>query len=81
MSAFARWYGEENLVIVSNFNFKTEKIKINLPDELATAMKLEKGKAYVGRDLLRSGAEIGFNESLHAEMELPAYSSFILKIK
>lgn len=81
ISAYARWINEENLVIVSNFNSKTEKVKLNLPDDLATAMKLEKGKAYVGRDLLRSGAEIGFNESLHAEMELPAYSSFILKIK
>jgi glycosidase len=81
VSTFARWYGEENLVIVSNFNSATEKIKIVLPDEVASAMKLEKGKAYVGRDLLRSGAEIGFNEALTADMELPAYSSFILKIK
>jgi hypothetical protein len=58
-----------------------ERVKIAIPDELASAMKLEKGKAYVGRDLLRSGAEIGFNESLFAEFELPAYNSFILKIK
>jgi hypothetical protein len=42
---------------------------------------MEKGKAYVGRDLLRSGAEIGFNESLTAEFELPPFSSYILKIK
>jgi glycosidase len=81
VSVFARWEGEENLVIISNFNSKLEKVKVSIPDELASAMKLEKGKAYVGRDLLRSGAEIGFNESLVAEFELPAYSSFILKIK
>jgi len=81
VSVFARWEGEENLVIISNFNSKLEKVKVSIPDELASAMKLEKGKAYVGRDLLRSGAEIGFNESLIAEFELPAYSSFILKIK
>jgi glycosidase len=81
VSVFARWEGEENLVIISNFNSKLEKVKVSIPDELASAMKLEKGKAYVGRDLLRSGAEIGFNESLVADFELPAYSSFILKIK
>ncbi len=81
VSAYARWIGEENLLIISNFNSKTEKIKIVIPESLAGSLKLEKGKAYVGRDLLRSGAEIGINESLTAEMELPAYSSFILKIK
>lgn len=81
VSAYARWIGEENLLIISNFNSKTEKIKIVIPETLASSLKLEKGKAYVGRDLLRSGAEIGINESLTAEMELPAYSSFILKIK
>jgi hypothetical protein len=81
VSVFARWEGEENLVVISNFNSKLEKVKVSIPDELASAMKLEKGKAYVGRDLLRSGAEIGFNESLIAEFEMPAYSSFILKVK
>ncbi len=81
VSAYARWIGEENLLIISNFNSKTEKIKIVIPELLAGSLKLEKGKAYVGRDLFRSGAEIGINESLTAEMELPAYSSFILKIK
>jgi glycosidase len=81
INAFARFFGDDNLLIVSNFNSKTEKIKLIVPDEVAISLKMEKGKAYVGRDLLRSGAEIGFNESLTAEMELPAYSSYILKIK
>ncbi len=79
--AYARWLGEQNLLIISNFNSKTEKIKIVIPETLAKSLHIEKGKSYVGRDLLRSGAEIGINESLTAEMELPAYSSFILKIK
>jgi glycosidase len=81
VSAYARFYGDENLVIVSNFNSKLEKIKLQVPDELASNLKMEKGKPYVGRDLLRSGAEIGFNESLTAEFELPPFSSYILKIK
>jgi glycosidase len=79
--AYARFFGDDNLIIVSNFNSKLEKIKIVVPDEIASNLKMEKGKAYVGRDLLRSGAEIGFNESLTAEFELPPFSSYILKIK
>lgn len=81
VNAFVRYEGEENLVIVSNFNSKSEKVKLELPSEIASNLKMEKGKAYVGRDLLRSGAEIGFNESLTAEFELPPFSSYILKIK
>jgi glycosidase len=81
INIFARFFGDDNLVIVSNFNSKTEKVKLIIPEEVAASLKMEKGKAYVGRDLLRSGAEIGFNESLTAEMELPAYSSYILKVK
>jgi glycosidase len=79
--AHARFFGDDNLIIVSNFNSKLEKIKIVVPDEIASNLKMEKGKANVGRDLLRSGAEIGFNESLIAEFELPPFSSYILKIK
>ncbi|MFM9840806.1 MAG: alpha-amylase family protein [Cyclobacteriaceae bacterium] len=79
--AYARFFGDDNLVIVSNFNAKPEKMKIVVPNEIASNLKMEKGKAYVGRDLLRSGAEIGFNESLTAEFELPPFSSYILKIK
>jgi glycosidase len=81
VSVYARWFNEESLIIISNFNATTEKVRIDVPQELADVLKLEKGKAYVGRDLLRSGAEIGFNESLQANLELPAYSSYILKIK
>jgi glycosidase len=81
VSAFARYYGDDNLIIVSNFNAKPEKIKIVVSDEIALNLKMEKSKAYVGRDLLRSGAEIGFNESLTAEFELPPFSSYVLKIK
>ncbi len=79
--AYSRFFGDDNLIIVSNFNSKLEKIKIVVPDEMASNLKMEKGKAYVGRDLLRSGAEIGFNESLTAEFELPPFSSYVLKIK
>jgi glycosidase len=79
--SFARYYDEERLIIVSNFNSKTETVKLEITKELANDMGLSEGTAYVGRDLLRSGAEIGINEKLTMLMEIPAYSSYILKIK
>jgi len=79
--AFARYHQEEKLIIVSNFDSKMEAVKVEIPKELANEIGLSEGTAYVGRDLLRSGAEIGINEKLTMSMEIPAYSSFILKIK
>ena len=79
--AFARYHQEEKLIIVSNFNSKTEPVKVEIPKILANDIGLSEGTAYVGRDLLRSGAEIGLNEKLIAEFELPPFSSYILKIK
>ena len=77
---FARTTGVENLVIVTNFNTKPEKVKIQLTPEVIKAMKLETQTKYIGRDLLRSGMDIGF-DNFTTEVELPAYSAFIFKIK
>jgi len=78
--AFVRTSGEERLLIVTNFNSKTEKLKLQLPDEVVKAMQLESGTKYVGRDLLRSGMDIGFDNFL-TEIELTPYSAYIFKIK
>jgi glycosidase len=78
--AFARVNGEDNLLIVSNFNSKLEKAKLQLPDEVVKAMQLETGAKYIGRDLLRSGMDIGFDNFI-TDVELPPYSSFVFKIK
>ncbi len=78
--AFVRTSGEEHLLIVSNFDSKTEKIKLQLPDEVVKAMGLETGTKYIGRDLLRSGMDIGF-DSFFTEIELTPYSAYIFKIK
>ncbi len=78
--AFVRTTGEEHLVIVSNFNSKLEKVKLQLPDEVVKAMGLDPGTKYIGRDLLRSGMDIGFDK-FSTEIELPPYSAFIFKIK
>jgi glycosidase len=78
--AFVRTSGEEHLLVVSNFNSKAEKIKLQLPDEVVKAMKLEPGTKYIGRDLLRSGMDIGF-DNFSTVVELTPYSAFIFKIK
>jgi glycosidase len=79
--AFVRYYEEEKLIIVSNFDSKMEAVKVEIPKELANEIGLSEGTAYVGRDLLRSGAEVGISEKLTMSMEIPAFSSYILKIK
>jgi len=78
--AFVRTSGEERLLIVTNFNTKLEKVKIQLSDEAVKAMQLESGIKYIGRDLLRSGMDIGF-ENFLTEIELTPHSAFIFKIK
>jgi len=78
--AFVRTSGEEHLLIVTNFNSKIEKVKIQIPDEVVKAMQLESGTKYIGRDLLRSGMDIGF-DNFFTEIELTPYSAFIFKIK
>jgi hypothetical protein len=78
--AFVRTSGEERLLIVTNFNSKLEKIKLQLTEESVKAMQLEAGTKYVGRDLLRSGMDIGF-DNFFTEIELTPHSAFIFKIK
>ncbi len=78
--AFTRISGEEKLLIVSNFNSTPEKIKLQLPDAVVKGMRFETGTKYIGRDLLRSGTDIGF-DNFSTEIELTPYSAFIFKIK
>lgn len=78
--AFIRTGGEEHLLIVTNFNSRGEKVKLVVPDDVAKAMRLAPGTKYIGRDLLRSGMDIGF-DNFSTEIELPPYSAFIFKIK
>jgi glycosidase len=79
--AFVRVSGDERLVIVSGFNSKVEHIKIQLTDEVIEKLQLKKEEAYIARDLLRSGTEVGISESYSFELDMQAYSSIILKIK
>ncbi len=79
--AFIRYSGEEKLLIVSNFSDKLEKAKIQLTEEAVKALQLDPKTKYIGRDLLRSGLDIGFDENFNTEFDLPPFSSVILKIK
>lgn len=78
---FARRYEEERLIILSGFNTKVEHVKIKLSEEAVRELNLQSGVTYIGRDLLRSGTEIGLSLDYTFELDLPPFSSFILKIK
>ena len=79
--SFARSFGEERLVIVAGFNTKMEHIKIQLTNEAISSFGLKNDQQYVGRDLLRSGTDIGLTRDYSFEIDVPPYSSFVLKIK
>lgn len=79
--AFGRTDGTEKLIIVAGFGAKTERIKVKLTDEAVGKMGLETTGQYIARDLLRSGAEVGFDDKFQFEIDVPPYSVFILKVK
>lgn len=79
--AFARISGDERLVIVSGFNDKPMQVKIKLTEEVMQAMEWKPSEVYVGRDLLRSGMDIGLDATGTFEVDLPAFTAYIFKIK
>jgi glycosidase len=78
---FARAFEDERLVILSGFNDKTLRVKVKLTGEVLKKFNMDKPEDYIGRDLLRSGADIGFDQSGTFEVDVPPYSSFIFKVK
>ncbi|HEY5824226.1 MAG TPA: alpha-amylase family glycosyl hydrolase, partial [Cyclobacteriaceae bacterium] len=81
ISVFARSAGEEKLIVVAGFSEKPEHVKIQIPGEVAQALDLKQPNNYIGRDLLRSGTDIGLDASLSFELDVPPHSAFIFKIK
>lgn len=79
--AFVRNFEDEKLVIISSFSDSTTHIKLQLPKEIAEKLELIAEDVYMGRDLLRSGTEVGFSKDFTFEVDVPAYSSYIFKIK
>jgi glycosidase len=78
---FGRVSGNERLVIVAGFNDKLVRIKVRLTPDAVTKFGLQEQITYVGRDLLRSGTDVGLNEQFEFEVDVPPYSAFIFKIK
>jgi len=78
---FARSFGEERLIIISGFNAKTEHMRIQLTHEAIDKLNIQQGTLYIGRDILRSGTDIGLDQHFSFELDIPPYSSFIFKIK
>ncbi|PZR29876.1 MAG: alpha-amylase [Azospira oryzae] len=78
---FVRSSGEERLVIVAGFNTETQRVKIQLPMEVVSKMAMNLKGSYMGRDLLRSGTDVGLDETFSFELDVPPHSAFIFKIK
>jgi glycosidase len=78
---FARVSGEERLIILSGFNDKTLHVKVKLSDEVVQAFGLITEEDYVGRDLLRSGLDVGLDKTRSFEVDLTPYTSYIIKFK
>ncbi len=81
IQTFIRVAEDDRLIIVSGFNSKLEHVKIQLSKEAIDKFKLAQDGVYIGRDLLRSGTEIGLDSHFTFELDIPPYSSFIFKIK
>lgn len=78
---FGRVAGDERLIIIASFNPANARIKIEIPDEAAANLGLKKGTDYLGRDLLRSGTDVGLDANLAFEVDVPAVGGLVLKIK
>jgi glycosidase len=78
---FARVSGEERLVILSSFEEKPARIKIKLSEEVVRAFEMQSDKVYIGRDLLRSGTDIGLDSSYTFEVDMFPHTAYVFKIK
>jgi hypothetical protein len=79
--AFVRYAGDERLLILTSFSAETLEIKVQIPEEVGTSMGLDKGNAYIARDLLWREAEVGFSADLTFSITCKPFSSYIFKIK
>ncbi|MFN3840111.1 MAG: alpha-amylase family protein [Cyclobacteriaceae bacterium] len=79
--AFVRWYGDERLLIITSFRSAPADVTITFPETVALQMGLQKGSAYVARDLLWREIETGLDENLSVRVRLNSFGALILKIK
>jgi hypothetical protein len=79
--AVVRFSDDEKLLIISGFNTAVEDVRIEIPEEIAIKMGLDKEKVYIARDLLWKEVEVGFDENFGFTLKIKPYSCFIFKIK
>jgi glycosidase len=79
--AFLRFQDKEKLLIVTSFNDKDMEAKIQIPDNVAAAIGLDKNETYIARDMVWREVEVGLDKNLTFQLRLKPYSSFIFKIK
>jgi glycosidase len=79
--AYARLHQDEKLLIVAGFNEQPASIKIQLTDQLKSRLGVPAAEPLIGRDILRSGIDIGFDDAGATTIDLPAMGYFIFKLK
>jgi glycosidase len=79
--AYIRYHESERLLIVTSFNDKDQQAKVQIPEQVWSAMGMDKNETYIARDLLWREVEVGFDKSLTFDLRLKPYSCFIFKIK
>lgn len=77
--AFIRFTDEQILLVLSGFNSKPQEIRIELSDDQAQKVGLSPKKDFKLSDMLGGELSIKMND-LQAELELPAYTSYIFRI-
>ena len=79
--AYLRYSNDERLLVVASFDKTMQVAKITIPQDIATQIGLVPGNAYVGRDLMGSGIDIGFDSNYTCSFDLLPYAGLIFKIK
>ncbi len=54
---------------------------MSVPPDVVGKMAMNLKGSYIGRDLLRSGTDVGLDETFSFELDVPPHSAFIFKIK
>jgi glycosidase len=79
--AYVRANGDEKLLIIAGFNPQPLTVKLQLPEAVRNQIGLTDPTKFIGRDLLRSGAEVGFDGNFTCTVDVPPFGYYILKLK
>jgi len=79
--AFIRFRNDEILIVVSSFAAQEERVNVQLPDVLLKKIGFALKSGVMANDLLKSGAQVRFNDENSFEFSIPSFNSYIFKIK